>query len=109
MEPCSQTRFRRGALVAVLIVLAFFLDRRIRLFTVFGTAIVGITGAAVPVNVGVIPPSIPVGDQETINHLRLRRGLRRPPGDSAAHVLQPYCNPADTHQYAADQPKLGLL
>ena len=35
-----------GAVVTVLIALAFFLDRRLRLFSFFGTAIVVITGAA---------------------------------------------------------------
>ena len=38
--------FAVGAVVTVLIALAFFLDRRLRLFSFFGTAIVVITGAA---------------------------------------------------------------
>ena len=59
--------FAVGAVVTVLIALAFFLDRRLRLFSFFGTAIVVITGAALLVNLRVIPPSIPVGDQQTIN------------------------------------------
>ena len=59
--------FAVGAVVTVLIALAFFLDRRFRLFSFFGTAIVVITGAALLVNLRVIPPSIPVGDQQTIN------------------------------------------
>ncbi len=59
--------FAVGAVVTVLIALAFFLDRRFQLFSFFGTAIVVITGAAVLVNLRVIPPSIPVGDQQTIS------------------------------------------
>jgi uncharacterized membrane protein len=59
--------FAVGAVVTVLIALAFFLDRRFRLFSFFGTAIFVITGAALLVNFRVIPPSIPVGDQQTIN------------------------------------------
>ena len=38
--------FAVGAVVTVLIALAFFLDRRLRLFSFFGTAIVVTTGAA---------------------------------------------------------------
>jgi uncharacterized membrane protein len=59
--------FAVGAVVTVLIALAFFLDRRFRVFSFFGTAIFVITGAALLVNLRVIPPSIPVGDQQTIN------------------------------------------
>jgi uncharacterized membrane protein len=59
--------FAVGAVVTVLIALAFFLDRRLRIFSFFGTAIMVITGAAVLVNLRVIPPSIPVGDQQEIN------------------------------------------
>ncbi len=59
--------FAVGAVVTALIALAFFLDRRFRVFSFFGTAIVVITGAALLVNLRVIPPSIPVGDQQTIN------------------------------------------
>jgi len=59
--------FAVGAVVTVLIALAFFLDRRFRIFSFFGTAIFVITGAALLVNLRVIPPSIPVGDQQTIN------------------------------------------
>ena len=59
--------FSVGAVVTVLITLAFFLDRRLRIFSFFGTAIMVITATAVLVNLRVIPPSIPVGDQQTIN------------------------------------------
>ena len=59
--------FAVGAVVTVLIALAFFLDRRLRIFSFFGTAIMVITATAVLVNLRVIPPSIPVGDQQTIN------------------------------------------
>jgi len=59
--------FSVGAVVTVLIALAFFLDRRLRIFSFFGTAIMVITGAAILVNLRVIPPSIPVGDQQEIN------------------------------------------
>ena len=59
--------FSVGAVVTVLIALAFFLDRRLRIFSFFGTAIMVITATAVLVNLRVIPPSIPVGDQQTIN------------------------------------------
>jgi uncharacterized membrane protein len=59
--------FAVGAVVTALIALTFFLDRRFRVFSFFGTAIMVITGAAVLVNLRVIPPSIPVGDQQEIN------------------------------------------
>ncbi|MGH3086416.1 MAG: DUF819 domain-containing protein [Rubrobacteraceae bacterium] len=59
--------FGVGAVVTVLIALVFFLDRRFKTFSFFGTAILVITGAAVLVNLRVIPPSIPVGDQQDIN------------------------------------------
>lgn len=59
--------FAVGAVVTALIALTFFLDRRFRIFSFFGTAIMVITGAAVLVNLRVIPPSIPVGDQQEIN------------------------------------------
>jgi uncharacterized membrane protein len=60
--------FAVGAVVTVLIALSFFVDRRFRFFSFFGTAILVITGAAVLVNVGVIPPSIPVEEgQEAVN------------------------------------------
>ncbi|MGF1471279.1 MAG: DUF819 domain-containing protein [Rubrobacteraceae bacterium] len=59
--------FGVGAVVTALIAFTFWLDRRFRVFSFFGTAILVITGAAILVNLGVIPPSIPVGDQEEIN------------------------------------------
>lgn len=59
--------FSVGAVAAALIALAFFVDRRSRVFSFFGTAILVITGAAVLVNLRMIPPSIPVGEQQTIN------------------------------------------
>jgi len=66
--------FAVGAVVTVLIALAFFLDRRFRAFSFFGTAIFVITGAALLVNFRVIPPSIPVGDQQTINPIYVFAG-----------------------------------
>jgi uncharacterized membrane protein len=59
--------FAVGAVVTALIALAFWLDRRFRLFSFLGTAILVITGAAVLVNLRVIPPSVPVGDQQAVN------------------------------------------
>src|SRR4028118_1608184 len=59
--------FGVGAVVTVLIALTFWLDRRFRFFSFLGTAIMVITGVALLVNVRVIPPSVPVGDQQTIN------------------------------------------
>ena len=59
--------FAVGAAVTALIALAFFLDRRFRPFSFFGTAILVITGAALLVNLRVIPASVPVGDQQAIN------------------------------------------
>jgi hypothetical protein len=58
---------RRGAVVAALIALTFWLDRRFRLFSFLGTAILVITGAALLVNARIIPPSVPVEVQQTIN------------------------------------------
>ena len=54
-------------MVTALIALVFWLDRRFRLFSFLGTAILVITGAALLVNARVIPPSVPVGDEQTIN------------------------------------------
>lgn len=59
--------FSVGAVVTVLIAFVFYVDRRFRVFSFFGTAILAITGAAVLVNLRVIPPSIPVGGQQEIN------------------------------------------
>ena len=54
-------------MVTALVALAFWLDRRFRFFSLFGTAILVITGAALLVNVRIIPPSVPVGDQTSVN------------------------------------------
>jgi uncharacterized membrane protein len=59
--------FGVGAVVTSLIALTFWLDRRFRLFSFLGTAILVITGVALLVNVRVIPPSVPVDDQQTVN------------------------------------------
>lgn len=59
--------FGVGAVVTALIALTFWLDRRFRLFSFLGTAILVITGVALLVNIRVIPPSVPVGDQQTVN------------------------------------------
>ncbi len=59
--------FGVGAVVTTLIALTFWLDRRFRLFSFLGTAILVITGVALLVNARVIPPSVPVGDQQTVN------------------------------------------
>ena len=61
------TPFGVGAVVTALIALVFWLDRRFRLSSFLGTAILVITGAALLVNARVIPPSVPVGDQQAIN------------------------------------------
>jgi uncharacterized membrane protein len=63
--------FGVGAVVTILIALAFWLDRRFRLFSFLGTAILVITGAALLVNARIIPPSVPVGDQQTVNSFYL--------------------------------------
>src|SRR5918998_653042 len=59
--------FGVGAVVTTLIALTFWLDRRFRLFSFLGTAILVITGVALLVNIRVIPPSVPFGDQQTVN------------------------------------------
>ena len=59
--------FGVGAVVTALIALTFWLDRKFRLFSFLGTAILVITGIALLVNVRIIPPSVPVGDQQTVN------------------------------------------
>lgn len=56
-----------GAVVTALVALAFWLDGRFRLFSFLGTAILVITGAALLVNARVIPPSVPVGDAQSVN------------------------------------------
>jgi drug/metabolite transporter (DMT)-like permease len=56
--------FGVGAVVTALIALAFWLDRRFRLFSFLGTAILVITGAALLVNPRVIPLSVPVEGQQ---------------------------------------------
>ncbi len=66
-EALISTPFGVGAVVTALVALAFWLDRRFRFFSFFGTAILVITGAALLVNVRIIPPSVPVGDQTTVN------------------------------------------
>jgi uncharacterized membrane protein len=58
--------FGVGAVVTALIDLAFWLDRRFRLFSFLGTAILVITGAALLVNARVLPPSVPV-EEQTVN------------------------------------------
>lgn len=50
--------FGVGAVITVLIAVSFWLDRHFRLFSFLGTAILVISGAAVLVNLQVIPPSI---------------------------------------------------
>ncbi|SEN66591.1 DUF819 domain-containing protein [Lihuaxuella thermophila] len=47
-----------AAVIAGLIAISFWLDRRFRFFSYLGTAILVITGGAVLVNAGIIPPSI---------------------------------------------------
>ncbi len=59
--------FGVGAVVTALIAFTFWLDRRFRVFSFFGTAILVITGAAILVNLRIIPPSIAVEGQEDIN------------------------------------------
>ncbi|PTX64527.1 putative membrane protein [Melghirimyces profundicolus] len=54
------TPFGVGAVITSLIAVSFWLDRKFRLFSFLGTAILVITGAAVLVNLGVIPPSVGV-------------------------------------------------
>jgi hypothetical protein len=66
-EALITSPFGVGAVVTTLIALTFWLDRRFRLFSFLGTAILVITGVAILVNVRVIPPSVPVGDQQTVN------------------------------------------
>ncbi|PTM59004.1 DUF819 domain-containing protein [Desmospora activa] len=50
--------FAVGAVITVLIAVSFWLDRHFRFFSFLGTAILVITGAAILVNLQVIPPSI---------------------------------------------------
>ncbi len=59
--------FGVGAVVTALIALCFWLDRRFRAFSFLGTAILVITGAALLVNARVLPPSVPVEGQQTVN------------------------------------------
>ena len=59
--------FGVGAVVTALIALSFWLDRRFRLFSFLDTAILVITGAALLVNARVIPSSVPVEGQQTVN------------------------------------------
>ena len=66
-EALVSTPFGVGAVVTALVALAFWVDRRFRVFAFFGTAILVITGAALLVNARIIPPSVPVGDQTSIN------------------------------------------
>ena len=63
-EALITSPFGVGAVVAALIALTFWLDR---LFSFLGTAILVITGAALLVNARIIPPSVPVEVQQTIN------------------------------------------
>ena len=65
-EALITSPFSVGAVVAALIALTFWLDRRFRLFSFLGTAILVITGAALLVNARIIPPSVPVEVQQTI-------------------------------------------
>ena len=66
-EALITSPFGVGAVVTALIALTFWLDRRFRLFSFLGTAILVITGAALLVNARIIPPSVPVEGQQTIN------------------------------------------
>ena len=66
-EPLITDPFGVGAVVTTLIAFTFWLDRKFRVFSFFGTAILVITGAAILVNLSVIPPSIPIEGQEGIN------------------------------------------
>jgi uncharacterized membrane protein len=66
-EALITSSFGVGAVVTALIALTFWLDRRFRLFSFLGTAILVITGAALLVNARIIPPSVPVEGQQTIN------------------------------------------
>lgn len=66
-EALVSTPFGVGAVVTALVALAFWLDRRLRVFSFFGTAILVITGAALLVNARIIPPSVPVGDETSVN------------------------------------------
>lgn len=54
------TPFGVGAMITSLIAVSFWLDRRFRLFSFLGTAILVISGGALLVNFGVIPPSVGV-------------------------------------------------
>ncbi|MFC4077819.1 DUF819 family protein [Salinithrix halophila] len=57
-EALVTSPFGVGAVITTLIAVSFWLDRRYRWFSFLGTAILVITGGAVLVNLGVIPPSI---------------------------------------------------
>ena len=62
--PLITDPFGVGAMVTALIAFTFWLDRRFRVFSFFGTAILVITGAAILVNLGVIPaPRSRLGDK----------------------------------------------
>lgn len=50
--------FGVGAVITSLIAVSFWLDQKFRFFSWLGTAILVITGGAVLVNLGVIPPSV---------------------------------------------------
>ena len=81
-EALIASPFGVGAVVTALVALAFWLDRRFRLFSFLGTAILVITGAAILVNARVIPPSVPVGGSESVNPFypgcRMLSNLRGP-------------------------------
>ncbi|OYD09452.1 DUF819 family protein [Paludifilum halophilum] len=65
-EALVTSPFGVGAVITSLIALSFWLDRRFRMFSWLGTAILVITGGAVLVNIGVIPPSIGVEELNPI-------------------------------------------
>lgn len=57
-EALVTSPFGVGAIITSLIAVSFWLDRKYRLFSFLGTAILVITGGAILVNIGIIPPSI---------------------------------------------------
>lgn len=65
-EALITSPFGVGAVITALIALSFWLDRRFRLFSFLGTAILTITGGAVLVNLELIPAAV-VDESETLN------------------------------------------
>ncbi|QKG84594.1 DUF819 family protein [Kroppenstedtia pulmonis] len=65
-EALITSPFGVGAVITALIALSFWLDRKFRLFSFLGTAIMTITGGAVLVNLELIPAAV-VDESETLN------------------------------------------